>query len=98
MSDLDALREQVDAIDRALIVLLATRRSTVDAIAELKRRNSLDAVDPTREAALRALWSREAELHGLPVEAALAVLAGVLEGSRKHVSARVASDTDGARG
>jgi chorismate mutase len=48
-STLEEAREEIDAIDRRLVELLAERQEVVDDIAEVKEEAGRDARDPARE-------------------------------------------------
>lgn len=58
MSELDLLRNEIDAIDKDLADLFCRRMETVEKIACCKRKEGLPAFDPAREAQLKA--AREA--------------------------------------
>lgn len=90
MSGLDETRARVDAIDRALVKLLAERRAAVAQAAELKRALGLAAIDPDRERELAGRWTATAEAEGIPPDLALAVLDTILDASRRHVQALLA--------
>lgn len=47
--ELLALRSEIDRIDEALLTLLAKRFGVTARVGELKARNGLESVDPTRE-------------------------------------------------
>ena len=73
---LEQLREEVDAVDAQLAVLLARRFSLARRIGERKARDGVVAHDPEREAVVAAKVlaaaggdQRVAEVHGLVVVA-----------------------------
>jgi chorismate mutase/prephenate dehydratase len=83
--DLQSLRSRIDAVDEALVRLLAERLAVVREIAHQKLSAGRAAIaDPAREEEIIARWSRAAEEHDLPVALARAVLREVLEHSRRH--------------
>jgi len=83
--DLRALRSRIDAVDQALVRLLAERLAVVREIAQQKLSEGRAAItDPAREEEIIARWTRAAEEHDLPVACARAVLREVLEHSRRH--------------
>lgn len=88
------LRREVDLVDRELVRLLAERRRLVTRLAAAKRRASLEAVDPAREAELHARWAEHAESSGLPGEIVSDVLEAILGSSRAHVAALLADHDD----
>ena len=83
--ELSRARADVDAIDDAIVELLARRRDAVLRIASLKRTEGAKAIDPAREEALRGRWQTRAAALGLDADAALEVLDAVLRHSRKAV-------------
>lgn len=50
--EIGSLREQIDAIDRRLLELLAERLAVVHKVGDQKRKKGLAVYDPTREEAL----------------------------------------------
>ncbi len=52
--EIGSLREQIDAIDRRLLELLAERLSVVHKVGDQKREKGLAVYDPKREEALLA--------------------------------------------
>jgi chorismate mutase len=88
------LRREVDLVDRELVRLLAQRRQLVARLAAAKRRASLEAVDPAREAELHARWAEHAEASGLPREIVGSVLEAILGSSREHVASLLAQHDD----
>ena len=85
--ELSELRREIDLVDRELVRLLAERRRVVTRLAAAKRRASLEAVDPAREAELHARWAEHAEACGLPPAIVSDVLEAILGSSRAHVAA-----------
>jgi chorismate mutase/prephenate dehydratase len=57
MTDLDGLRERIDAIDDQLVRLFRERMEVVDAVAETKTRSRAPVFDPHREQRMLA-WGR----------------------------------------
>ena len=64
--ELNALREQIDAVDKQLVDLLAQRLSLVAEVGEVKSRHGLPIYAPDREAAMLAKRREEAEQRGVP--------------------------------
>lgn len=86
-AELATLRAEIDAIDRALVDLLAARREVVERIAAHKRAHGQAGRDPAREAAMRAAMSRYGAQRGVPEALVTAVLEVVLTDSRAVVGA-----------
>lgn len=84
--ELELLRREIDALDRALVDVLVARREVVDRIGALKRARSLPPVDPLREARMRAAMVEHGASRGLPEELVAAVLEAVLADSRALVA------------
>lgn len=66
VAELSQLREDIDALDRELVRLLAQRLQKVAEVGELKSRHGLPVWDPERESALLARRRAEAEALGVP--------------------------------
>jgi chorismate mutase len=86
---LTELRREVDRVDASIVAALAARRLAVSKLAAHKREVDLPALDPDREAEVRAAWLAAAAGEGLPAELALAVLEVILTESRAQVMACV---------
>jgi chorismate mutase len=84
--ELELLRREIDALDRALVDVLVARREVVERIGALKRARGLPAVDPLREARMRAAMVEQGASRGLPEPLVAAVLEAVLADSRALVS------------
>lgn len=82
-----ALRHEIDALDHALVTLLAQRRTVVAQVARLKASHGLPPLDPAREAAMRADLHRQGAAQGVPAPLLDAVLNAVLEDSHVLVAA-----------
>jgi monofunctional chorismate mutase len=50
MKDLDALRVEIDIIDRQIVMLLEKRMKVVEGVAQFKQRNHVPVLDSSREA------------------------------------------------
>lgn len=83
--ELELLRREIDALDRALVDVLVARREVVERIGALKRARGLPAVDPLREARMRAAMVEQGASRGLPEPLVSAVLEAVLADSRAVV-------------
>jgi chorismate mutase len=83
--ELTALRAEIDALDRALVDLLAQRRAVVRRIAQHKHQHHLPALDAAREAELLAATAAYARERGVPEPLVREVLAVVLLDSRPVV-------------
>ena len=83
--ELELLRRGIDALDRALVDVLVARREVVERIGALKRARGLPAVDPLREARMRAAMVEQGASRGLPEPLVSAVLEAVLADSRAVV-------------
>lgn len=64
--ELNALREQIDALDKQMIDLLARRLALVEQVGEVKSRYGLPIYVPEREASMLASRCTEAEAQGVP--------------------------------
>lgn len=64
--ELNALREQIDALDKQMIDLLARRLALVEQVGEVKSRYGLPIYVPEREASMLASRRTEAEAKGVP--------------------------------
>ena len=83
--ELELLRREIDALDRALVDVLVARREVVERIGAPKRARGLPAVDPLREARMRAAMVEQGASRGLPEPLVSAVLEAVLADSRAVV-------------
>ena len=63
---LNALRDQIDAVDKQILNLLAERLSLVEKVGEVKSEHGLPIYAPDREAAMLASRRTEAEKIGVP--------------------------------
>lgn len=64
VAELSALRDQIDAVDKALLDLLANRMALVEEVGAVKSRYGLPIYVPEREAAMLASRRKEAEMLG----------------------------------
>ncbi|WCE29181.1 bifunctional chorismate mutase/prephenate dehydrogenase [Vibrio sp. SCSIO 43137] len=64
--ELNELRDQIDAVDKQMIDLLAQRLSLVEKVGEVKSEHGLPIYAPDREAAMLASRRDEAENRGVP--------------------------------
>ncbi|MEH0094208.1 bifunctional chorismate mutase/prephenate dehydrogenase [Vibrio metschnikovii] len=64
--ELNALREQIDALDKQMIDLLVRRLALVEQVGEVKSRYGLPIYVPEREASMLASRRTEAEAQGVP--------------------------------
>jgi len=64
--ELNALRDQIDAVDKQMLDLLAQRLSLVEKVGEVKSEHGLPIYVPEREAAMLASRRKEAEKIGVP--------------------------------
>ncbi|MGC9404060.1 bifunctional chorismate mutase/prephenate dehydrogenase [Vibrio genomosp. F10] len=64
--ELNELREQIDAVDKQILDLLAQRLSLVEKVGEVKSEHGLPIYAPDREAAMLASRRHEAEKKGVP--------------------------------
>ncbi|MBE0618511.1 MAG: bifunctional chorismate mutase/prephenate dehydrogenase [Proteobacteria bacterium] len=89
--DLEGLREQIDAIDSALVDLLSRRREAVDRVAEIKRRKNLPLYHPAREEDLISRRRDQGRAAGLDPDTVEDVFRLLLRSSRITQSAALAS-------
>ena len=71
MNELEECRKKIDKIDREIIELLGQRKAVVEVIAEIKKKNGLDALQPARfreVIEMRRLLAAEANLDPEMVE------------------------------
>ncbi len=66
--ELNALRDQIDSVDKQMIDLLAQRLSLVEKVGEVKSEHGLPIYAPDREAAMLASRREEAENRGVPAQ------------------------------
>lgn len=64
--ELNGLRDQIDAVDKQILDLLAQRLSLVEKVGEVKSEHGLPIYAPDREAAMLASRRAEAEKKGVP--------------------------------
>lgn len=64
--ELSHLRDQIDAVDKQMLDLLAQRLHLVELVGEVKSAHGLPIYDPSREAAMLASRRSEAEKKGVP--------------------------------
>ena len=64
--ELNELRDQIDAVDKQIVELLAQRLSLVERVGEVKSKHGLPIYAPDREAAMLASRREEAEKRGVP--------------------------------
>ncbi|KLN64243.1 bifunctional chorismate mutase/prephenate dehydrogenase [Vibrio sp. VPAP30] len=64
--ELNELREQIDAVDKQILDLLAQRLCLVEKVGEVKSEHGLPIYAPDREAAMLASRREEAEKKGVP--------------------------------
>lgn len=77
-SELRELRDQIDRLDQALVLLLANRFALTRRVGEIKARESLDSFDGSREQD-KLLRIRElCEKHGLNPELVSEILSGIM--------------------
>lgn len=88
-----ALRAAIDAVDHALVNLLAERRVLVGELLAYKQRHRLPLIDPAREEHLVVERAGFAEARGVPAALAAAVFHAVLECS--HSDAENLARMDG---
>jgi aryl-alcohol dehydrogenase-like predicted oxidoreductase/chorismate mutase len=92
------LRLEVDRVDASIVEALGRRRRLVAALAEVKRRVGLAALDPGRESTVRAGWLSSAAREGVPEALALSVLDAVLADSRARVTGLLAEPVSAESG
>jgi chorismate mutase-like protein len=81
---LASMRASIDAVDHALLELLARRRAIVAELFAHKQRLGLPLVDPAREAQLHAERAAFAEQHGVPAALAGRVMRAILDASHEE--------------
>lgn len=81
VAELNALRDDIDAVDKALLALLARRLELVAEVGEVKSRYGLPIYAPDREAAMLASRRHEAEQLGVPPDLIEDVLRRVMRES-----------------
>ncbi|HAS25763.1 MAG TPA: chorismate mutase, partial [Vibrio sp.] len=64
--ELNELRDQIDAVDKQMLDLLAQRLALVEKVGEVKSEHGLPIYVPEREAAMLASRRQEAEKIGVP--------------------------------
>lgn len=66
--ELNALRDQIDEVDKQMVALLARRLALVEQVGEVKSQHGLPIYAPDREAAMLASRREEAERQGVPAQ------------------------------
>jgi chorismate mutase/prephenate dehydrogenase len=66
--ELNALRDQIDEVDKQMVALLARRLALVEQVGEVKSKHGLPIYAPDREAAMLASRREEAERQGVPAQ------------------------------
>lgn len=84
---LASMRASIDALDHALVNLLAERRSLVAELFAYKRQHGFALIDPERETALLAERSAFAEARGVPAILATRIFQDILEASHDDANA-----------
>lgn len=79
--DLDDLRQSLDNIDDALLLLLAERFRVTNKVGLYKRANNLPPIDPAREAEIFTRIATKATRLGLSPEFAQKLFKSILEES-----------------
>src|SRR5476649_2415066 len=81
VAELNALRDQIDEVDKALLDLLSRRLHLVAEVGEVKSRYGLPIYVPEREAAMLASRRQEAQQMGVPPDLIEDVLRRVMRES-----------------
>lgn len=81
VAELNALRDQIDDVDKALLDLLSRRLALVAEVGEVKSRYGLPIYVPEREAAMLASRRQEAQNLGVPPDLIEDVLRRVMRES-----------------
>ncbi|HEY0211961.1 bifunctional chorismate mutase/prephenate dehydrogenase [Acerihabitans sp.] len=81
VAELNALRDQIDEVDKSLLALLARRLHLVAEVGEVKSRYGLPIYAPDREAAMLASRRQEAAAQGVPPDLIEDVLRRVMRES-----------------
>ncbi|XBS70648.1 bifunctional chorismate mutase/prephenate dehydrogenase [Acerihabitans sp. KWT182] len=84
VAELNALRDQIDEVDRSLLALLSRRLQLVAEVGEVKSRFGLPIYAPDREAAMLASRRDEAVAQGVPPDLIEDVLRRVMRESYSH--------------
>ncbi|QWA09987.1 bifunctional chorismate mutase/prephenate dehydrogenase [Sodalis ligni] len=84
VAELNALRDQIDEVDKSLLALLAKRLQLVAEVGEVKSRYGLPIYAPDREAAMLASRRDEAVAQGVPPDLIEDVLRRVMRESYSH--------------
>lgn len=85
LSELLALRQQIDRLDHGLVLMLANRFALTRRVGEIKACANLNAVDPKREEQKLADIRVLCEQHGLNPELLADILARIMgEAVRNH--------------
>lgn len=90
-TELEVLRDAIDAVDRDLVVLLARRRELVRRIASEKRALGMPPFDAAREERVRAAMRAVAAELGVPESSVDALAAMLLDDGRHEVAASYAT-------
>jgi chorismate mutase len=80
---LDYLRKNIDLVDQQILLLLQARNELVKKVAQIKKENSMEVFDASREEFLWNSWLKSAELLGLNKELVYNILNSIIDDSRK---------------
>ncbi len=89
-SGLEAIRADIEAVDREFVKLLARRMQAVRLVGEIKAEEGTAIWDPAREARLLESWRKDAKKAGLSSHFAGRVLREILRYSRRSQEAATA--------
>lgn len=82
-AEIDALRAQIDAIDRDIVRLLAKRLRAAAEIGRLKQEGEVALVDELREVEVQRRWRAHASIEGIPGVVTDSVLREIVGHSRR---------------
>lgn len=82
------LREEIDALDKQLVVLLGRRLRIAKEIARIKKREKLPIFDPVREKELKARLQEFARAEGLSASIIEELFALLLDYTRLEMEAQ----------
>jgi chorismate synthase len=80
---LDYLRKNIELVDQQILLLLQARNELVKKVAQIKKENSMEVFDASREEFLWNSWLKSAELLGLNKELVYNILNSIIDDSRK---------------
>ena len=81
--DIKEIRQHLDRLDEALVLILAERQSLIPLVAEYKKRNNIDRYQPEREKEIISEKRKLAESKGLNPDLIESIIKSIIEDSHR---------------